>query len=75
MANQLSGQSGPSPRCYSQHQRHRRFARVGNGANQFSAYLAAQATRLTSTSSAVFGKLSKYKAKTVTAAANLAAIP
>lgn len=75
MSNQLSGQSGPSPKCYTKHQRHRRFARIGIGANQFSAYLAAQATRLTSTSSVVFGKLNKYKAVTVTAAANLAAIP
>jgi hypothetical protein len=65
MANQLSGQTGPSPRCYSQHQRHRKFARVGSGADQFSAFLAAQATRLSSTSTLIFGKLTTNTAARV----------
>jgi hypothetical protein len=62
MANQLSGQTGPSPRDYSKHQRYRRFSRVGIGADQFSAFLAAEATRLTLTSAQVFVKLVKNTA-------------
>lgn len=64
-----------APRAYGRHTRHRKFARVKTGANQFAAFLAAQATRLTSTSAVVFAKLTKYGAARVKAAANLAALP
>jgi hypothetical protein len=62
MANQLSGQTGASQRCYRKHERHATFARVKIGENQFSAFLAAQATRLTSSSTAIFTFLKKNTA-------------
>lgn len=68
MANQLSGQTGPSPRCYTKHQRHRQFARVRGGADQFSAFLVAQAARLSTTSSAIFTDLVKNTAARIKAA-------
>lgn len=74
MANQLSAQTGPSPRCYSRHQRRRPFVRVRSGANQFSAFLAAQATRLSSTSAAVFAKLPKNTAARIRAAGSLGSL-
>jgi hypothetical protein len=61
MANQL-GSENVAPRSYSKHQRYRKFARVGIGADQFSAFLAAEATRLTLTSAQVFAKLVKNTA-------------
>lgn len=74
MANQLSGQTGPSPRCHRNHERHDKFARERHS-KQFLAFLAAQATRLSSTSAVVFAKVEKYGADRVKAAANLAALP
>jgi hypothetical protein len=74
MANQLSGQTGPSPRAYSRHQRTRKFARVKSGADQFSAFLAAQATRLSSTSAAVFAKLPKNTAARIKLAGSLGSL-
>jgi hypothetical protein len=74
MANQLSGQTGPSPQCHRNHERHDHFARVRHS-QQFEAFLAAQATRLSSTSDVIFAKVEKYGADRVKAAANLAAIP
>lgn len=74
MANQLSGQTGPSPRCYSRHQRTRKFARVRLGADQFSAFLAKQATRLSSTSAVIFAKLPKNTANRVTRAGSLGSL-
>ena len=66
-----SGQTGPTPRSYSRHQQYRHFARVKAGAAQFSAYLAAQATRLSiSTSAAVFADLNKNSAQRIAALAN-----
>jgi hypothetical protein len=70
MANQLSGQTGSSPRTYTKHQRHRQFARVKAGADQFSAFLAAQATRLSTTTSAIFTFLKKNTADRIRKAAN-----
>lgn len=70
-----SGQTGATPRTYARHQRYRKFARVLAGANQFSALLAAQATRLSSTSAVVFAKITKYGTDKVKAAVNLAALP
>lgn len=61
MANQL-GSTTVAPRSYRRHLRHDRFARIKNGENQFSAFLAAQALRLTSTSSAIFTFLKKNTA-------------
>jgi hypothetical protein len=68
MANQLSGQTGASPREYNSHQRYAKFARV-RYANQSVAFLAAQATRLTLTSAQVFAKLTKNTAAQIVAAA------
>lgn len=75
MANQLSGQTGPSPRSYSRHQRKRKLARVKSGADQFSAFLSAQATRLSSTTTIIFGKLVKYTAAKIKSAANIGQLP
>jgi hypothetical protein len=74
MANQLSGQTGASPREYNAHQRHSKQSRRRHD-DQEIAFLAAQATRLSTTSAIIFAKLSKYSAATIKAAANLAAIP
>lgn len=63
-----------SPRLLRRHQRHGKFARLRYG-RQEKSFLAGQATRLSSTSAVVFGKLTKYTAGRVKAAANLAAIP
>lgn len=64
-----------SPRTYSRHQRHRLYARVRLGADQFSAFLAAQATRLSSDQPTIFGKLLKYTADRIRQATNLSQIP
>jgi len=76
MANQLSGQTGATPRTYKAHMRHEKLSR-DRYSNQFAAFLAAQATRLAggSTSASIFAKVVKYGAARVKAAANLAAIP
>ena len=75
MANQLSGQTGASPREYNSHQRHSNVSRRAHKGSQLAAFLAAQATRLSSTSAVIFAKVTKYGAARVKAAANLAAIP
>ena len=74
MANQLSGQTGPSPREYDKHRRHdidgrRRYS------HQLTAFLAAQATRLSSTAAVIEDKLDKYGADRVKAATNLSQLP
>lgn len=74
MPNQLSGQTGASPQCHRNHERHDRFARTRHS-HQFAAFLAAQATRLGSTSAVIFAKVEKYGATRVKGAPNLAAIP
>lgn len=74
MANQL-GSTSVAPRAYSRHQRHRRFARLKIGADQFSAFLAAQATRLSSTSAVIFTKLQKYTADKIKSATNISQLP
>lgn len=63
MANQL-GSLVIAPRSYTRHQRHRRFDRVKAGANQFTGFLGTQATRLSSTSAAVFASLAAYTGAT-----------
>lgn len=74
MPSNVSGQTGASPREYNLHQRYSSFAKRRYD-NQLAAYLAAQATRLSSTSAVIFAKVTKYGAQTVSAAASLAAIP
>jgi hypothetical protein len=74
MPNQLSGQTGPSPQSHRNHERHDHFSRVRHS-QQFTAYLAAQATRLGTTSAVVFAKVEKYGATRVSGAPNLAALP
>lgn len=64
-----------APRSYRRHQRHSAFARVKTGADQFSAFLATQATRLSSTSATIMGKLNKYTADRIRQAASLSQIP
>jgi hypothetical protein len=73
MANQL-GSLTVTPRSYVQHLRHGAKARVRH-AHQFTAFLAAQATRLSSTAATVFAKLKKYPAQEVKAAASLSDLP
>lgn len=67
-----SGQTGSSPRAYSRHQRHRKLSSLRTvptiHSDQFSAFLAAQATRLASTSTLIFGKLVKNTAARIKAA-------
>lgn len=79
MPNQLSGQTGKTPREYNAHQRHSKLSRLRYSAKlnkgQLSAFLVYQATRLSSTAAVVFAKVTKYGAARVKAAANLAAIP
>lgn len=73
-----SGQAAATPREYSAHQRYSKLARLrhdNKAQRQLGAFLAAQATRLTSTAAVVFAKVTKYGAAKVKAAANLAAIP
>lgn len=77
MPNQLSGQSGPSPRCHSKHQRHAKFARETkenftrpNAPDQFSTFLTTQATRLSTTTIAIFNFLKKNTADRIRNAAN-----
>lgn len=75
MSNQLNGFS-VAPRAYDRHQRHRKFATLARkGANQFNAFLAAQATRLSSTSSVIFTKLQKYSAAKIKSATNVSQLP
>ncbi len=69
-----SGQGGASPREYNKHQRHAPFNELRHS-QQALAFLAAQATRLSSTSAVIYAKLTKYGADRVKAAANLAALP
>jgi hypothetical protein len=74
MANQLSGQTGATPRTYQAHTRYARFARV-RYANQTPAYLALIATKLTSTAAVIFAKIKKYGYARVNAATNLSQLP
>ena len=69
-----SGQPGASPREHNNHQRRSSLARRRHD-DQLAAFLAAQATRLSTTSAIVFAKLTKYGSTRVRAAANLAALP
>ncbi len=73
MANQLSGQPGPSPRSYLRHLRYGTFARVRYRLakrDQFSAFLLAQAARLSTTATVIFSDLKKNTAGRIKAAAN-----
>ena len=72
MANQL-GSPLPSPRSYDQHQRHGKLARVRH-AVQFKHFLSTQATRLSSTSTLIFGKLVKNTTQAIKKAATYGAL-
>lgn len=63
-----------SPRLFRRHLRHSSFNRL-NHSQQELAFLETQANRLSTTVAIVFGKLNKYTAAQIAAAANLAAIP
>lgn len=71
----LYGSETVAPRAYSRHQRYRKLARIRSGADQFSAFLAAQATRLSSTTTTIFGKLQTYTADKIRSATNISQIP
>lgn len=77
MANQL-GSTTTAPRCYSRHQRHRKFARVRIlptiHADQFEQFLTVQATRLASTTALIFAKLTKNTAARVVAASTFGSL-
>lgn len=64
-----------SPREYDRHERHTNTARYRDPHSQRAAFLAAQATRLSSTSAVIAAKLKKYSAGQIQSAANLGAIP
>ena len=74
-----SGQGGGSPREYNLHQRHAKLARMRHGNNnkqaQLSAFLAAIATKLSSTATIIFAKVTKYGATRVKAATNISQLP
>lgn len=75
MAEQLNGFS-VAPRAYSRHMRHRPFATLARkGANQFNAFVSAQATRLSSSASVIFGKLRTYSADKIASATNISQLP
>jgi len=75
MPAQLNGFS-VAPRSYSRHQRRRKFATLARaGANQFNAFLSAQATRLSSSASVIFTKLQKYSADKIASATNVSQLP
>jgi hypothetical protein len=65
---------GVDPREYNQHQRHSNLAKRRHD-DQLAAFLAQQATRLSTTSAVIFAKMDKYTAATIKAAASLSAIP
>lgn len=80
MSNQLSGQTGPSPQCHRNHEKHDHYARQTNHSDQFPAYLGAQALRLLGSDTptnrqTIFAKVEKYGANRVTGAANISALP
>lgn len=79
MANQLSGQTGPSPRTYRAHDRHGRYARIRN-ADQIRAWLALIAVRLLTTANnaneaTIYAKLQKYGYARVNGATNISQLP
>jgi hypothetical protein len=60
-----------SPREYDAHERHRNTAKDRKTNTQRAAFLAAQATRLSSTSAVIATKLKKYTARQVSLAATI----
>lgn len=58
-----------APRTYSRHQRYRKLANIRLGARQFSAFLSAQATRLSISTATVFTDLQKNSAARISNAA------
>jgi len=75
MANQL-GSLKTAPRSYREHERHDSFVRSGDRhSKQFKTFLAAEATRLSSTSATIFAKVEKYGVERVKAATNISQLP
>ncbi len=77
MANQLSGQTGASPREYNSHQRYSKLSRRRNdaGDGQLFAFLTLIAATLSTTTAIAFAKVTKYGAARVKAAATLGDLP
>jgi hypothetical protein len=74
-----SGQTGASPREYSNHQRHSTVGKLRHSA-QAKAFLSAEAVRLLGSASVantneIFAKLTKYGATRVKAATNISQLP
>lgn len=69
-----SGQGGASPENYDQHLRHSNYARMRHS-QQLIAFLAAQATRLSTTSATIFAKLAKHTAARIKQVTSLSQIP
>jgi hypothetical protein len=67
-----SGQGGATPREYNKHQRHPARDRHSQ---QALAFLAMEATRLSSTSAIIEARLEKYGADRVKAATNISQLP
>jgi hypothetical protein len=63
-----------SPLSHSKHQRYRRLARVRHS-KQFEEFLTVQATRLSTTTAAIFALLDSYTADMIAAAASVGALP
>ena len=74
MTNQLSGQTGASPREYDRHRRHDVDGRRRHS-QQLAAFLAMEATRLSGTTTQVEHALDKYGADRVKAATNISQLP
>lgn len=69
-----SGQTGASPREYSNHRRYGPTAKY-RYPSQASAFLARVATLLSSTPAIIYTKLTKYGATRVNAATNISQLP
>lgn len=65
---------GTDPREYNQHQRYSNLARRRHS-QQLAAFLSAQATRLSSSTSTIFAKLKKYTAAKIAQATNISQLP
>ena len=72
--NQEDTTMAKSPREYDRHERYRNAARYRKPGTQRAAFLAEQATRLSSTSAVIANKLKTYTADQIRAAANIGAL-
>jgi hypothetical protein len=74
MATNTSGLLGAASREYNGHQRHAKFARLRHD-NQRLAWLTRIATKLSSTTTIIFARLTKYGARRVGSATNISQLP